>query len=447
MEQHNESEDYEDKEAAQLNLDNHENSSLVVPRRRDQVSEGFSDLEEDLACSVCLMLAVQPTTLVCGHTSCRTCLAKWYFTSKSKVCPMCRQPYHGLPKINIQIRNMTRKLYPDKAKEREEELEADEEAKKLVAKYDKKLNKQGSSSNETDMASFCAGILIAVCTFIVLYLAWYWQSSDSHLLVHKPVETWKPKDVFQWFQELKWAKVYSDAVLQNDVDGNMLLSVSENNLQSVFNMTDPLHQRAFLFAVGLLRANGVKLPGNLWEYKSIFPGRSLFLAFGMKDFPRSCLLYMYMYFYDDMFLPFVRTSTGSDDTAPQLMRRQGQDITNSQWISFYVYVLLVPNWLIIAFAMQMFSHHFFSPWFVIATGVLYQISEYITWISLFRNPRDLFDFLKQHMQQLMSAFMVMVLWPIIPNLICDMFFYAALYFSPIQASSSVYHKFVALQNL
>ena len=194
-----------------------------------------------MACSVCLMLAVQPTTLVCGHTSCRACLAKWYFASKTKVCPLCRQPYHGLPMVNIQIRweyflhvnitlystkdadhlificltllynvresktttiyllllplqcelkikknccpfqmlrltlivlfrSMIRKLYPEKAKQREEELEADEEAKSLVAKYDKELRENESSSGDTDMASFCAGILIAICTFIVSFL-------------------------------------------------------------------------------------------------------------------------------------------------------------------------------------------------------------------------------------------------------------------------------------
>ncbi|KAK3796460.1 hypothetical protein RRG08_009237 [Elysia crispata] len=422
------------------------NGSSVIKRKTSGVT---SDLEDDLACSVCLMLAVQPTTLVCGHTSCRACLAKWYFASKTKVCPLCRQPYHGLPMVNIQIRSMIRKLYPEKAKQREEELEADEEAKSLVAKYDKELRENESSSGDTDMASFCAGILIAICTFIVIYLAWYWQSSDANLLVLKPVQTWKPKDVSQWVEELTWAKAYSYPVLEKHVDGNMLLSLTKTDLQPIFNMTDLVHQNAFLFAIELLREDGVKMPANLWEYKAIYPGRSLFIAFSMKGFPRSSLLYMYMYFYDDMFLPFVRTSTFSDSNKPQQKYTQVEDITFNQWISFFVYGLLVPEWLVIAFALQMFSHHFFTPLFVIATGVLYQVMEYLTWISLFRNftPGTLYDFLKQHLKQLMSAFMVMILWPIIPNLICDMFFYAALYVSPAQASLAVYNKFMALNNI
>ena len=50
--------------------------------------------------------------------------------------------------------------------------------------------------------------------------------------------------------------------------------------------------------------------------QAIYPGRSLFLAFSLKDFPRTSLLYMYVYFYDDMFLPFVRISTRSDSSQP-----------------------------------------------------------------------------------------------------------------------------------
>ncbi|RUS89712.1 hypothetical protein EGW08_002530 [Elysia chlorotica] len=422
----------------------HNGSSLIKRKSLDVKS----DLEDDLACSVCLMLAVQPTTLVCGHTSCRMCLAQWYFTSKTKTCPMCRQPYQGLPRVNIQIRKMTRKLYPEKARQREEELEGDEEAKRAVAKYDKELSEEGSSSGDTDMASFCAGILIAICTFVVIYLAWYWQSSDSNLLVLKPVQTWKPKDVSQWVEELTWAHTYTVPVLEKKVDGNMLLSLTKNDLQPLLNMTDPVHQNAFVFAIDLLREDGVKMPANLWEYKAIYPGRSLFIAFSMKDFPRSSLLYMYVYFYDDMFLPFVRASTFSDTDKPQQKHAQAEDITFSQWIAFFVYGLLVPEWLVIAFALQMFSHHFFTPLFVIATGVLYQILEYLSWISLFRNftPRSLYDLMKSHLKQLTSAFMFMVLWPIIPRVICDMFFYTALYISPVQASLAIYNKFLALNN-
>ncbi|GFO16029.1 bifunctional apoptosis regulator [Plakobranchus ocellatus] len=300
-------------------LENHGSSTV----QRNNFAGAAADLEEDLACSVCLLLAVQPTTLVCGHTSCRVCLARWYFTSKKKECPMCRQAYHGLPMINIQLRNMIHKLYPDKARQRNREVLADEEATSLVQNYDKQLQKKNSSSEqETDIASFCAGIFIAICSFIVIYLAWYWQSSDTSLLVLKPVQTWKPKDVCQWVEELSWAAPYSSAVLDKHIDGNMLLSLETTNLESVFNMTDSMHQKAFMFAVELLREEGIKMPANLWEYKAVYPGRSLFLAFSMKDFPRTSLLYMYIYFYDDMFLPFVRITTGSGKNEPKLSLSQ-----------------------------------------------------------------------------------------------------------------------------
>ncbi|GFO16049.1 bifunctional apoptosis regulator [Plakobranchus ocellatus] len=85
--------------------------------------------------------------------------------------------------------------------------------------------------------------------------------------------------------------------------------------------------------------------------------------------------------------------------------------------------------------------------FVISTAVLYQTMEYLSWMSLYRDlsARSMFLFVKQHLKQLTSAFMFMVLWPIIPHLICDIFFYGALYISPLQASLTVYQRFTTLE--
>ena len=59
---------------------------------------------EDFLCSCCYDLMVQPTTLQCGHSFCRLCIANWYFTSKKMECPQCRSPWTGNPQVNITLR-------------------------------------------------------------------------------------------------------------------------------------------------------------------------------------------------------------------------------------------------------------------------------------------------------------------------------------------------------
>ena len=44
-------------------------------------------------------------------------------------------------------------------------------------------------------------------------------------------------------------------------------------------------------------------------FQARYPGRTLFLLFGLKDFPRTTLLYLYFFNYEDVFLPFVHFST------------------------------------------------------------------------------------------------------------------------------------------
>lgn len=59
---------------------------------------------EDFLCGCCMDLMVQPTTLTCGHSFCRLCIANWYLSSKKMECPQCRSPWTGNPQINITLR-------------------------------------------------------------------------------------------------------------------------------------------------------------------------------------------------------------------------------------------------------------------------------------------------------------------------------------------------------
>ena len=60
--------------------------------------------ETTFTCGCCYELMIQPTTLNCGHSFCRLCLARWWKSVKKMTCPGCRQPWSGFPHINIILR-------------------------------------------------------------------------------------------------------------------------------------------------------------------------------------------------------------------------------------------------------------------------------------------------------------------------------------------------------
>lgn len=359
---------------------------------------------------------------------------------------MCRADWQGHPAINTQIKNVIESVFADKITERLKE--EDPEINDIVKKFDAELsNEKGELNKHSDVTSFCSGIIVAFGVVVVAYLAWYWQASDSHLLVNKPVQTWKSKDVATWISELGWAKVYAPSINEKQIDGTLLLSLDEKSLESRLNMTDNTHQRALLFAINVLREQGVKMPATLWEYKAIYPGRCLFLVFSLKDFPRTTMLYLWLYFHDDMFIPFLKaTSRKADLSIPVNSTDEDfsmkTNITTSEWVSFLFLTLVLPEWLVATFAYQMTDRHLMTPLFVLTTALLYTVLELLTWLMLYKEMgRSLLPLIKIYLKQLMSAFMFMVLWPVVPTLLCDILFYGALYISPIHALLEVCSKF------
>ncbi|CAF0722429.1 unnamed protein product [Brachionus calyciflorus] len=62
-------------------------------------------INENFTCSCCLEVLRDPVTLVCGHSFCQLCIAKWYLSSLTKKCPTCRQEWTGIPKINYILKS------------------------------------------------------------------------------------------------------------------------------------------------------------------------------------------------------------------------------------------------------------------------------------------------------------------------------------------------------
>ena len=72
-----------------------------APCHRQLLSSQYSD---DFTCGVCFDIMIEPSTLQCGHSFCRHCLAQWYLSSKMMICPTCRQEITALPNVSVALR-------------------------------------------------------------------------------------------------------------------------------------------------------------------------------------------------------------------------------------------------------------------------------------------------------------------------------------------------------
>ncbi|BFZ02970.1 hypothetical protein BsWGS_06009 [Bradybaena similaris] len=406
-------------------------------------------VSEDFACAVCFLLAVQPTSLLCGHTFCRTCLAKWYLASGKKQCPLCGQAYQGHPKINIHIKNMMEKLCPTQLSDREKSLDDSAEDKEILRRFDEALRIDTRRMYST--RAFCHGIIFSVFVAITAYLTWYWRSSERSSFAVKPVKLWKPHDVTAWLEDFTWASVYANKSIETNTDGSMLLALSEESLLRLFNVSEPAHQAALLSAVAILKERDIKMPSTLWEYKNLFPGRCLFIAHGMKAFPRTTILCLWMYFYEEMFTPFLKVTTDTMQTGTETALNISvastmlleTEIKTSQWVSFSFNALALPQWLVVSAAYQMITHDSFTLVMVVTNAILIQVLEIFWLLSFFSDQweeRDITRSLVNYGKHLLLAFTCMVIWPIIPGIFCDILFYCSLYVRPLVMCRSVYLK-------
>ncbi|XP_050394716.1 bifunctional apoptosis regulator [Patella vulgata] len=401
------------------------------------------DNRDEFQCSCCFNLMTQPTSLMCGHNFCRGCLARWYLSSKKRECPTCRQKWQGHPRVNITLRNMMTKMFKKEVEELETELDTNEDTKSKLDEFDRQLD---SREDETDPRAFCTGIVLTLAAILVIYLAWFWRNSDQDLLIRKPLWSWKPKDVSQWLTELSWADKYSEFVLEEKIDGMTLMAFDEKSLQEKLHIDNPLHLKALLLAIHGMTDTGVKFPTNLWEYKSIYPGRSLFLLYGLKDFPRTTLLYLYLYKYEEVFLPFLHYTIPADDSI--YISTEHKEPYSWQLITFIMYAVVLPYWLIGKFSWVYCDVNRWTSWFVMMSCFLLSyleisvLKDFLQEQNKLSSLRDLF---KKHFKMLVSISIFVVIWPVVPRLICDFFFYAALYFSPIQLAIQIKNNFLNLR--
>ena len=249
---------------------------------------------------------------------CRACLANWYFGSNAKrTCPQCRQSWNGNPQTNVILRSAIRTLFPTELAAREAEAQLDIDSLKKLKRFEVAVSVTHSGIFGSFLRylwprtgnGFANGCIFSFSLFLIVYLAFTWRHSEEEMTtVTKPIVDWRVEDVASWLDALgPWTKDYRASFVDNAIDGQLVLALTDRDLQEPpFSIKLHYHRRAFLAALTATRNHGAKPPTNLWEYKAAKPGTALLLLWGLKSLPRhTILLYMLVFDYDAIFLPFV----------------------------------------------------------------------------------------------------------------------------------------------
>ncbi|XP_058894317.1 bifunctional apoptosis regulator isoform X2 [Kogia breviceps] len=343
----------------------------------------------EFSCHCCYDILVNPTTLNCGHSFCRHCLALWWASSKKTECPECREKWEGFPKVNILLRDAIEKLFPDAIRMRSEDIQQNNDVVQSLAAFqkygnDKILSVPNTRVNQQRGGGFFSGVLTALTGVAVVLLVYHWSSRESEhdLLVHKAVATWTAEEVVLWLEQLgPWASLYRDRFLSERVNGRLLLTLTEEEFsRTPYTIENSSHRRAILMELERVKALGVKPPQNLWEYKDL------------------------------------------------------REPTWKQWREFLVKYSFLPYQLIAEFAWDWLEVHYWTSRFLIVDAMLLSVLELFSfWRTWSRGE------LKTVPQRMWSHFwkvstqglFVAMFWPLIPQFVCNCLFYWALYFNPI----------------
>uniref|UniRef100_A0ABI7Z383 Bifunctional apoptosis regulator n=1 Tax=Felis catus TaxID=9685 RepID=A0ABI7Z383_FELCA len=344
----------------------------------------------EFSCHCCYDILVNPTTLNCGHSFCRHCLALWWASSKKTECPECREKWEGFPKVNILLRDAIEKLFPDAIRMRFEDIQQNNDIIQSLAAFHKYGNDQAPLATNTGRVNaqrgggFFSGVLTALTGVAVVLLVYHWSSRESEhdLLVHKAVAKWTAEEVVLWLEQLgPWASLYRDRFLSERVNGRLLLTLTEEEFsRAPYNIENSSHRRAILLELERVKALGVKPPQNLWEYKDL------------------------------------------------------REPTWKQWREFLVKYSFLPYQLIAEFAWDWLEVHYWTSRFLIVNAMLLSVLELFSFWRIWSRSE-----LKTVPQRMWSHFwkvstqglFVAMFWPLIPQFVCNCLFYWALYFNPI----------------
>ncbi|XP_020560318.1 bifunctional apoptosis regulator isoform X3 [Oryzias latipes] len=360
-----------------------ESHYVAVSPRPEPAMSNIS--ENEFSCHCCYDILVNPTTLTCGHNFCRHCLALWWESSHKNECPECREKWEGFPKINILMRDATDKLFSEVVQRRRMEIQANPKISRSLLAFQRHGDNLGRARTTHNRGAgfFFSGVLTALTCVAVVVLVFHWGSGvmEQHdLLISKPVSHWTSEDVVYWLENLgPWTEPYRGAFQQENVNGRLLLMLGDEELmKKPYNIENSVHRRAVLAELDRVKALGVKPPQNLWEYKL--------------------------------------------------------EPSWQQWVEFLVKYCVLPYQLIAEFAWDWLAIHYWTSRFIIVNAMLLSVLEgcFLWRLWTTARLRTLPQQMWNHLWKMLSqGFAFALMWPFVPQFVCNCLFYWALYFSPI----------------
>lgn len=415
-------------------------------------------LKQDLQCGCCFELMVEPTTLSCGHSFCRFCLAKWWHASRHNTCPECRQPWSGFPKVNIALRKTIKVLFSKEEAERRCFLESSPDFGLVLSKFDALENKSSQRLHSSREVEFLQGqnlgitftklifivlSVLGIVMFIYHVLSLFMDQRDP--LVRKPVHKWSTQNVAKWLESLgDWAEEYGDRFQDAGIDGNLLMSLSEYDLETPpLNVVVSYHRRVLLKELEALKAGGVKQPTDVWEYKAAYPVRAILLLWGLREFPRLTVFYTFFACNQDVFQPLLYYTSETNFEGSIF---EATVIPSEEYLRFVLRLILVPYYLIGKFTLKWIYLNYFVGAVVLIYSVLMSLHEFskLRWLLMMGGWRQLPGlFIGIIITASVNGLFHLALWSFLPSFICDIAFYWMLFLAPYAA----WHSFkVGLAN-
>ncbi|XP_059410968.1 bifunctional apoptosis regulator-like isoform X3 [Carassius carassius] len=422
----------------------------VEPELSESESEeGTALSESEFTCHCCYQVLVDPTTLTCGHSFCRHCLANWWASALPRVrrdCPECRAVWTGFPKVNILLRDAVEKLFPADVNRRKQAILSDPGFCRVLQMFQQHGNTQAphaappQNPPPINIGEFYSGVVTALTfmTMVVLLYRAFSTDSSHEVLLSKPLSRWSADDVTLWVEHLGiWTNQYKETFHREQINGRLLSSLSDDDLFAApFSIKNPSHRQIILEELHRLRETRVSL--NLWQYKDLYLGKSLFLLISLRNFPRLTLLYLFLFDYDDTFLPFIHTSCPATPDAPTDTPLDWPGWR--QWAEFLLMYFLLPYQLLSAVAWHWMSVHYWTTGFIIAHAALLTMLDVCFYWTLWKRgqmrtlPRCVWQ---EVFRVMMEESLFVLMWSLIPQFFCNCLFYYNLYICPFNTAALV----------
>lgn len=418
--------------------------------REDRGDQRLS--QEDLNCSCCFELMVEPTTLNCGHSFCRFCLAQWWSASKHATCPECRQPWAGFPKVNIVLRKTIKVLFPREAVERQRYQEFSPDYNSLLSEFEslnvnEGRNHSGTSSGlaqvvHRQQVNFSLSRIVLIILSILGVIMFAYQvlnlfMKPKDILVEKTVLQWTAEDVAKWVNSLgNWTQGYDKRFYDENIDGNLLLSLSESDLEMSLDIDVSFHRRTLMKEIETLRNLGVKSPTDIWEYKDAHPARTNFILWGLREFPRLTVVYSFFFYHEEVFQPLLCYTSELVDIEEDFNE---VSLPSEEYLRFSLRLLLVPYYLIARLAMKLIYRDFWVGGIVFIYCLLMTLVEcsYLKWLLFTGGWRQLPTLCRRVIgTAFVNGFLQFLMWQVLPAFVCNFAFYWMLLMAPYAAWNS-----------